>query len=252
MSFHHNGPKQQGDDARDFDKTSLRQNQHGHWVHRDYAAHFFRWGFAARLIKGGAKVLDIGCGTDQALTRILCYKPSGLPKKLIGVDYGKVTPKFSPAWFELRGGFDFTKRWKELRKDGPFDVIVCLEVIEHMQKAHGKKLLKGARELLADGGSFLLSTPVFDAKTGMAQNHIHEYGVKELQKEIERAGLVVHERFGTFMSALRCKDTAPPHRETWSALRAYYSDDVLACFLAPLYPDASRNNFWILKRGEGK
>ena len=248
MSFHHDGPKQQGADKRDFDKTSLRQNQHGHWVHRDYAAHFFRWGFAARLIKGGDKVLDLGCGTDQALTRVLCYKPSGLPKKMIGVDYGKVTAKFSPAWFELKGGFDFTKRWKELAKDGPFDVICCFEVIEHMQLAHGRKLLKGARELLAKDGRFLLSTPVFDPKVGMARNHINEMTVAQLFKEVTSAGLVVEQRFGTFMNALQCKHTKAPHRETWEALRAYYSDDVLACFLAPLYPDHSRNNFWILRR----
>lgn len=249
MSFSSKPKKHQGEDARDFDKTSLKYNQHGAWVHRDYASHFFRWGFAARMIKGGAKVLDIGCGTDQALVRILCYKPSGLPKKLIGVDYARVTPKFNPAWFELKSAFDFTTRWKELKKDGPFDVITCFEVIEHMQKAHGAKMLKGCYELLTPKtGRLMLSTPVYDKKTGMAQNHIHEYGVDELQKSITKAGLYVEKRFGTFQTVLQAKQTQPEHRRTWEALRSYYSDDVLACFLAPLYPELARNNFWLCQR----
>lgn len=244
MSFSHKPPKQQGEDQRDFDTTSLRQNHHGGFIHRDYGAHFFRWGFASKMIKGGDRVLDLGCGADQPLARILCYKPSGLPSELVGVDYGNVKPKFNPKWFTLYPNFDFTKRWPEL---DTFDVICCFEVIEHMQKSHGRKLLKGIKSCLRPDGKVLLSTPVFDAKTGMAQNHIHEYGIEELQKEIEKAGLKVEHRYGTFMTVLQMKHTAPEHQATWKALREYYSDDVLACFLAPLYPDRARNNFWVLR-----
>lgn len=245
MTFRHKKAKHQGEDDRPFDTTSLRLNQHGALVHRDYAAHFFRWGFATRFIKPKSNVLDIGCGPDQALVRILTATGKQ-PKKLTAVDYDDIKARWNIAWFELRAPFDFTKRWKELTKGGPYDVITCFEVIEHMQKASGRKLLRGARELLADGGKFLLSTPVYDGKR-MAQNHIHEYGIDELAKEITAAGLAIERRFGTFQTALQAKACDNPiHRTTWDHLRAYYSDDVLACFLAPLYPDQSRNNLWVL------
>lgn len=248
MSFHHKKPKQQGEDARDFDTTSCQTKQYGRWVHRDYLAHCMRWGFAERMIKGGDRVLDIGCGPDQSLVGILTYKASGIPKILVGVDYGKVKPKTNPKWFKLHSEFDFTKRWQELAKDGPYDVITCLEVIEHMQKKHGAKLLAGAHALLAKKGRLLLSTPVFAPKTGMAQHHIHEYGVEELRTAILKAGFIVNQRFGTFQTVLQAKQAAPEHRATWEALTAYYSNDVLACFLAPLYPNQSRNNFWVLEK----
>lgn len=252
MSFHHKAPKQQGEDKRDFDTTSCREKQYGRWVHRDYLAHCFRWGFARRYIKGGERVLDVGCGPDQALAGILTYTASGIPEKLIAVDYGKVKPALNAKWFELRAEFDFTTRWKELEKEGPFDVITCLEVIEHMQKTHGAKLLKGMHALLKpDTGRLILSTPVFDPKVGMAMRHVHEYLTDELANAITKAGFIIEQRFGTFQNALKIKQTNPEHRAVWEALKTYYSDDVLACFLAPLYPDLSRNNLWLLRKGSG-
>lgn len=239
--------KQQGEDDRDFDTTSLKLNGTGQVVHRDYGAHFFRWGFARRLVKGGQRVLDIGCGPEQALAREFAYQPSMCPKEMVMVDYGNVKPRYHLKWGKVIPNFDFTKQWNELKPG--FDVITCFEVIEHMQKAHGRKLLKGAHALLKINGTFLLSTPVFSPKVGMARNHIHEYGVAELQKEIERAGFTVKARYGTFMNHNEAKKVSDPaHRKTWEALTGYYSSDVLACFLAPLYPDQSRNNMWILKR----
>lgn len=253
MAYRHKPAKVQGEDTRDFDTTSLKLKGAGNFIHRDYAAHFFRWGFAANWIKGGENVLDIGCGVDQALVRILCHKPGGQPRILVGVDYDEVKPRWNPAWFKLFAGFDFTKRWKEFQgryqvtPNGQFDIITCFEVIEHMQVAHGRKLLKGAFELLAPMGTMLLSTPIYDGKK-MAQNHIHEYYGEELHKEILKAGFSVQRRFGTFQSVLQARRAKPEHRAVWDELSAYYSNDVMACFLAPLYPDLARNNLWVLRK----
>lgn len=245
---HGKKPKLQGEDKRKFDTTSCTPKTHGHKVHRDYAAHFFRWGFATRFINGTMNVLEIGCGADQPLAHLLSGQLGGYPKKMVAVDIDDVKVRYNFSWFDLRPNFDFTSRHKELTKDGPFDVIVCLEVIEHMQKPSGRKLLKGALGLLAKNGRVLLSTPVFDPKVGMAKNHIHEYGILELQQEILKAGFTIERRFGTFQTALQAKKSEPNHRAVWEELKDYYSNDVVACFLAPLYPDQARNNIWVLKK----
>ncbi len=233
------------DPNREFDRTSLHASVHGYVVHRDYAAHFFRWGWVSRrCIDPSKKVLDIGCGPDAALVKVLSHKmANGLPKSYLGVDLNRLKES-NGSWYSFIGNFNFSRRWRELRLHGPFDVITCLEVVEHMRMPAMRQLLRGALELLAPGGRMLLSTPVFDGH--MAVNHINEMDVATLQKELDKAGWNVLKRYGTFMSdGDRKKAASPEENALVERLKEYYSTDVLACFLAPLYPDHSRNNLWV-------
>ena len=65
---------------RRFDQTQLKGSALGYMVHRDYAAHFFRWGWATRFIKAGARVLDLGCGQEQPLAKVLIPRLTYVPK----------------------------------------------------------------------------------------------------------------------------------------------------------------------------
>lgn len=243
--------------GREFDKTSLKAHVQGYQVHRDYAAHFFRWGWVSRkYITPATRVLDIGCGPDAALVRVLSYKANGIPKSYVGVDLNRLgddMPGFK--WCKFLGKFNFSKRWKELKGpidvtsenyflQGPFDVITCFEVVEHMNMPAMRQMLRGALQLLAPGGRLILSTPVFNGHA--AKNHINEMTVATLQKELEKAGWAVIKRYGTFMSDGDRKRVATPEQNALvERLKEYYSTDVLSCFLAPLYPDAARNCLWI-------
>jgi 2-polyprenyl-3-methyl-5-hydroxy-6-metoxy-1,4-benzoquinol methylase len=244
--------------AREFDQSSLRTGSHGRYVHRDYAAHWFRWQHALRFIKAGMRVLDIGCGPDQMMTRVLCASQSHVPALYVGVDMNKLEKKTAIAWTTIIDEFDFTKRWRELfkidtakewGKDFAFDVITCFEVLEHMPKAQGAKLLKGIRECLAPGGTALMSTPVYNEKH-MAANHLHEYRFEELKEDIDKAGLVVDRVVGTFAThQAMMKNMSNEHRDLVNLLHeTWFSHEVLACFLAPLYPEHSSNCCWILSR----
>lgn len=236
-----------------FDRTSLRANGiQANAVHRDYAAHFFRWGFAKRFIRRGDRVLDIGCGVDLPLVRTLLASQSHVPGLYLGVDVNR-EPRQGPlrvAWTRYAWETDFSNARAAAaltREHGPFSVIVSLEAIEHMPLAAGRRLLRNAREALAPGGVFLLSTPVYNGKA--AVNHVHEYTYDELQRETTRAGLTTRRRFGTFASRRDVTKVASrAELELMSRLREYYDDDVLACFLAPLYPEASRNTLMVLER----
>jgi len=240
-------------EPRRFDKTQLRANNSGRSVGRDYAAHFFRWAWITRQIKAGQKILDVGCGQDTPLVFVLTNKVTQLPAKYVGVDLNRILKPTQIAWTKIVDQFsfvdDYLKLWQRagMAKDEKFDVAVCLEVIEHMQPADGKKLLKGAFHLVRPGGRLYLSTPVFSGKA--AVNPVHEFGIAELQKLVESAGWTVERRFGTFARINDIKKVAT--KEEWSTLQkigAYYNNEVLSVFLAPLYPDSASNNLWVLRR----
>ena len=240
-------------EPRRFDQTQLHANSSGRSVGRDYAAHFFRWAWITRQIKAGQKLLDIGCGQETPLVFVLTNKVTQLPKLYVGVDLNRILKPTKIAWTRIVDKFsfvdDYLKLWKRsgMKKDEKFDAAVCLEVIEHMMPADGKKLLKGAFHLVRPGGYLYLSTPVFSGKA--AVNHCHEFTVLELRKLIESTGWVVERRFGTFARINDIKKVAA--RAEWETLQKigeYYNNEVLSIFLAPLYPDASSNNLWVLRR----
>jgi len=241
---------------RRFDKTQLRAKHQGTRVHRDYAAHYFRWGFAHRFINEKKSVLDIGCGVDQPLPKVLCYRKNTRPRVYVGVDLNKIPKKFGAAWAVIKDQFQFTDDWPYLRHidlvgEKHYDVVCCFEVIEHMEVDDARELLKGAYTLTkpkAEGGIFLLSTPVYDG-VHMPKNHIHEFTVPELQNLLEEEHFVVKHRYGTFSSwpVIR-KVITPEERNICDRLLKYYSHEIISTFLAPLYPDHSRNNVWVLER----
>ncbi len=244
------GSKPQDLDRR-FDVTQLKEDGHGQRVHRDYAAHFFRWGWASRFVESRkTRVLDVGCGQELPLVRVLTASINTVPAAYVGVDLNVIRKKPGMAWVEaVFDGFSFVDDWRSLI-DGrePFDLVSCFEVIEHMHEVDGRRLLEGVVGCMSDDGRFLLSTPVYDGKK-MAANHIKEYTVDELATLIDEAGLEVVERFGTFASwnSIR-KACTSQERDLLDETGRFYGGDVLACFLAPKYPDASRNNAWVLKK----
>ena len=231
---------------RKFDQTALTEASHGYRVHRDYAAHFFRWGWVTDEWAGPDRdVLDVGCGRDYPLVKVMSGRyPGHQPRRYVGVDYNPLKDPPVRSWAEFHERFDFTTRYSEL---GQFDTVVNFEVIEHMQVDDGKRLLLGMRECLRPDGRLILSTPVFDGRA--ARNHIHEFQIPELQAAIEEAGMIVERRWGTFANYNAIKKVCTSEQlATLDALNEFYSTDVTACFLSPLYPDESRNNVWLCKR----
>jgi SAM-dependent methyltransferase len=230
---------------RQFDQTALTEHSHGYRVHRDYAAHFFRWGFASRAIDNTMEVLDVGCGVDCPFVRVLVGAyAKGVPKRYVGVDVNRLPRAPQRPWATFIEEFDFTSRYGEL---GQFDRIINFEVLEHMGPSDGSKLLAGMRECLKPNGVLYLSTPVFDGVA--AANHVHEYTISELAEAVGLAGLRVEQRFGTFANYREIKKVCTPEQlATLDGLNKFYSTDVSACFLAPIYPNASRNNVWVLRR----
>jgi 2-polyprenyl-3-methyl-5-hydroxy-6-metoxy-1,4-benzoquinol methylase len=260
---------------RKFDQTFLDAKDQT--VHRDIAAHAGRWAFTARgphpdvlpepgpgdeytarFFKYGLNkkpfikhektdVLDVGCGPDRPLLLALFggIGPNPLARTYTGVDMNKIKPT-RHARSCLYPETNFIEAHERICEErGPFELITNFEVIEHMPKKEGKLLLKAFYDVITTDGHLILSTPVYDGKA-RAKNHIHEYTIPELQGMLEEAGFVVQRRYGTFANihAIR-KVCTPAERQLLDELGEYYGNDVLSTFLAPKYPDVSRNNLWV-------
>lgn len=257
-------------DDRDYDTTQLHESGHGKVLARDYSAHFFRWSFARRFIKVSDNVLEVGCGEDRPLSKILTGGAAPHVNTYTGVDINRLKQSESQR-LRFYGEFNFVERWKELLKrplpNGKsvgkgFDVAVHYEVIEHMRVQFGAKMLKAIHSCLRPGGTMLMSTPCYDGKRHAA-NHIHEYTVPELKKAAERAGFKVVRRFGTFMDTKHI-GKATPYAEGLTgdelkravatvrhALEQYFDSDAISNIFGPLHPDHARNNLWVCRK-EGR
>lgn len=241
-------------DTRDYDTTQLHEAGHGRTLHRDYTAHAMRWSFARRFVKVTDNVLEVGCGQDKPLSKILTGGAAARVNTYVGVDLNKLKPSGSQRLTFL-GEFNFVERYKELIKLQPkgYDVLVTMEVVEHFHSRFMPKFLKGCFDCLKPKGVMLLSTPVYDG-VRMAANHINEMDVPTLQKHIEKAGFKIRRRYGTFMDIRHIGkvDTDRASKsailELRKALGEYFDNDMISNVFGPLYPDHSRNNLWVIER----
>jgi 2-polyprenyl-3-methyl-5-hydroxy-6-metoxy-1,4-benzoquinol methylase len=236
---------------RRFDKTQLRESDKGPSVHRDYAAHWFRWGYAHRFHKNDLRSLEVGCGQDQPLIKVLSKHTASVPAIHVAVDLNKIQKKSNMGWVRTHDEFNFVDDWELLAEEygaATFDIVTCFEVIEHMETTDGRKLLAGIHGLLKKGGTVLLSTPVYNEKH-MAANHLHEYRYNELEGFFKAADFKVVKVHGTFMTSQAMKRVmTDEERALVDRLNEFYSWDVLANFLAPKYPQAASNCCWVLTK----
>lgn len=232
------------EDKRSFDKTQLKMAQFKYQPHKDYLGHIFRWGFASKYVTRDKSVLDVGCGQEQPFARSLGgANPNSVPKQYVGVDLNKINDPVSRKNFDTRDEFNFLDDWEELEFDyGLFDVIVNFEVFEHMELESGRELLSAMRRLLADDGVLIFSTPIYCSTYKQANNHINEMTKAEIEDELHDAGFKIINQFGTFGNWNDLRKVATEDEiELQKTLGAFYSNDLLGCFLSPKYPQAARN-----------
>jgi len=153
---------------------------------------------------------------------------------------------FSSAWATFHWETSFLDYVVE---PNSFDLLVCFEVLEHMDKAHGVRLIEKLINVAGHRGAIMLSTPVF--KDYKAANHVYEWSAVELHKQIESLGGKILSRFGTFANIKDIRGQLNDHeRKVFASLSEYFNNDALSCIFAPLYPNASRNNLWIVGNKE--
>jgi 2-polyprenyl-3-methyl-5-hydroxy-6-metoxy-1,4-benzoquinol methylase len=105
----------------------------------------------ARKIANGKKTLDIGCmGTNQKAEK---FNQLSNTSYLVGVDV--TAPNTESLMYCNIENFKDVKQ--VISYHGKFEVIVMLEVIEHLGNMYG--VLSNLRNLLVNNGIIVLSTP---------------------------------------------------------------------------------------------
>lgn len=142
------------------------------------AEHRARYWWAAGLVPG-KRVLDAGCGLAYG-SAILAQAGAA---EVIGVDSAE--PVVEAAQARMAGRVRI-EHGDVGRLDFPadsFDVVVCFEVIEHVQNSDA--VLDELARVLRPGGVVALSSPNRDAYAQGNPHHVHEFRPDELRQALE-------------------------------------------------------------------
>ena len=102
-------------------------------------------------------VLDYGCGIGTLAEHLLRAgaRVAGLETSSNGVDRANERLRFYDGWL---GAF-VAGAGSGARDLGPFDIVTCLEVVEHLDDTTLTNVLRDIRDLLKPGGTAIFTTP---------------------------------------------------------------------------------------------
>lgn len=230
-----------------------------HVFHRDQFAHYLRWCHILKNAKIGQNILDFGSGSGNLLQTLYRNKFKG--KQYLGLEYRNMTVakanlKYADVdWAEFKQ-CDLTTKDLIVKPDDNmgWDVIACLEVLEHVGKQNVDTVLQNIYNNMSAKTVCYISTPCYDPAVGPAQNHIvngviGEMTYNELKEKLLKTGFKIKKVFGTFASIKDYEHLLNDwQRNMFNSLREYYDSNLLSVLMAPFFPEHSRNCIWVLSK----
>lgn len=138
-------------------------------------AFFWRYRWVSRHCVG-KDVLDIPCGMGWGTSRIRGART------LVGVDLSRDAIEEATRRYGHVARFQWGNMAALDFGESSFDVVSCLEGIEHVSKEVGDRFLAECRRVLRPGGLLLLSSPYCRTMTHSGNPyHIHEYQPDEIR-----------------------------------------------------------------------
>lgn len=138
---------------------------------------FFAYKKAAEMVHGN--LLEVGCGTGKGLTVFAdrCEHYTAIDKNTQLLNHlSKLYPRFTfiDCFIPPLQGV----------KDNDFDVVVTLQVIEHIEDDH--VFLREIRRVMKPGGKAIISTPNINYTLSRNPWHVREYTPAQLKALLEQ------------------------------------------------------------------
>jgi len=167
-------------------------DRYNHWIY-EHISHAL-----------GRRVLEVGSGTGN-ITQFLCAEGREVMATDVVPSYCNELKRLFGANPNVRiGKFDLTADAPADFVADPFDSVVCLNVIEHIE--NDVFALAQIRDSLTPGGNLALLVPAHRILYGAfdrAVGHFRRYGKRELAAKLEKTGFAVREmKFFSLAAAL--------------------------------------------------
>lgn len=156
--------------------------------------------------KNPSKILDVGCASGFLTSQIANFFPSS---ESFGVDSYKKAIKFGQKLYP-NIKFRYADAHKLPFKDRSFDLITCIETLEHLEDPKGAicemyRVLKNDGYILigqdTDNLLFKIIWMIWTKRSGKVwhNSHLHPYNPKQLEKLIKECGLkIIKKKFSHF------------------------------------------------------
>lgn len=184
-------------DIKEFD-TLMPLNRRHFW---EQAKTTFFGNILKRYVPNATKVGDVGCGDGVTLEKLVELYPKslicGFDPELSDELAAQINARFSAANIQV------SSDPKEFVTSGKYDLILMLDVIEHIPDA--EKFLLESKQNLSSGGSLLVSVPAYQALYSGHDRwlgHVKRYQRKELVTLLQNSGFEIQESGYLFFSLL--------------------------------------------------
>lgn len=129
----------------------------------------------------GKDVLDVPCGMGWGTSLLKGYR------SITGVDISSEAIQEASKRYGKKAQFLIGSMESLNFQNSSFDLIVCLEGIEHVPTEVGESFLQEAKRILRPEGEILLSSPYCkNGKHSGNPYHIYEYQPHEIKELIEK------------------------------------------------------------------
>jgi hypothetical protein len=224
--------------------------------HADWLAHVMRYAVVMKHMKRNytGSLLDIGCGRFPLLTFLWRNR---VP--LDGLNYVGVDLRANQNWLDdhspekvniilIRMNIvidDPSSVW-------PAEIVVCTEMLEHIDKALAPELVKRLYNWTLPNGTLFLSSPNLGASDTVADNHTapdgspREWTYAGKVHLLQNAGFIIKSAIGTFIKL----DNIP--EEFWNNYTREIKDKLpnsfFRVFAAAAFPQFSNNVVFVCTR----